>query len=221
MVYFRLDSVPDSWDWRATKGVVPSVIDQGEMGNSFVLDVAEVVSSYHAIKTGKSVVASAQELVDCCTPSYSDFVNSDTTFTAPELADIWKCIVNLGGLCSKADYHTGNPCGSSQCQPVANVPIFFLKKFPSETTPSSIEKPTSSSKIKQSIEKPTSSSKIKQSIRPVYDLIMLETAPVKVKHCALTFPKNQAINRPSNVGMRRWKCKNECMRRDFLLWEIF
>ena len=144
------------------------------MGNSFVLDVAEVVSSYHAIKTGKSVVASAQELVDCCTSSYSDFVDSDTTFTAPELADIWKCIVNLGGLCSKADYHTGNPCGSSQCQPVANVRTFFFKLFPFESTPSSIENPRSSSKIKQSIENPRSSnqsrklrssSKIKQSIK--------------------------------------------------------
>jgi hypothetical protein len=117
--FFSDDPIPDTWDWRE-KGAIWPVADEDGTSNSFALVVAEAVSSYHFIQTGKTVKASYQELVDCCLSDY----NWKYPRTGMEAQDIYSCIVTLDGLCWGADYPPvigPEACLSSRCTPVMNV----------------------------------------------------------------------------------------------------
>lgn len=51
-LYIRF--TPDDLDWKK-KGVVPGVMNQGQIGSSVVIAITEAVESAYAIKTGKMV----------------------------------------------------------------------------------------------------------------------------------------------------------------------
>jgi len=60
----NVTDIPTSIDWR-TKNVVSQVKDQGNCGSCWAFSTTGAVESAHAIKTGKLVELSEQQLVDC------------------------------------------------------------------------------------------------------------------------------------------------------------
>lgn len=60
----NLRSTPTSWDWRE-HGVTTPVKDQGQCGSCYSFSGTETVETSYAIKTGKLVVLSPQQVVDC------------------------------------------------------------------------------------------------------------------------------------------------------------
>lgn len=102
---------PVSFDWR-TKGVVPPVRDQGELGSSAAFAVRDTLESFEAIITGCLVDLSIAELVDCC---------SSDLGPGQLVANIFECVHQHGGLCSQASYpSTTGQCRNDSCSPVAD-----------------------------------------------------------------------------------------------------
>ena len=105
-------SIPDSVDWR-NKGVVPPVENQGECGSSQIIAIAEVIDSFVAIKTGRLVGVSAQELNDCC-------LNCTGCGGGVLSRDVYRCIVEIGGLSD--DYFSKNcVCRNNSYTAVAKI----------------------------------------------------------------------------------------------------
>ncbi|XP_041480310.1 procathepsin L-like [Lytechinus variegatus] len=107
-------SMPPSWDWRDKKEVNP-VRDQGQIGSSLAMNVADAVASYSSIhnKTPLDILADA-EVVDCCLPN------------PLERPGVFGCVHNHGGLCTKGTYHTGtgaNVCNNASCKAVASCNV--------------------------------------------------------------------------------------------------
>ena len=100
-------SIPREFDWR-TKGVVPPVKNQGEIGEAVVIAAVSAVESYYAIESGKLVQLSEAEAADCCSTGFIDY--------------IFMCFARIGGLCSEASYpKRRGACYSKSCTPVAKV----------------------------------------------------------------------------------------------------
>lgn len=100
-------SLPRQFDWR-TKGVVPPVQNQGEVGESPVIAGVSAVESFYAIESGKLVALSEAEAADCCSTGFVDY--------------IFSCFAGIGGLCSEASYpKQRGACYSKSCTPVAKV----------------------------------------------------------------------------------------------------
>lgn len=59
-----VSSLPTSVDWR-TKGVVTQVKDQASCGGCWSFSAAETLESHIAIQTGKLMVFSEQQILDC------------------------------------------------------------------------------------------------------------------------------------------------------------
>ena len=94
------------------KGDVTAVHNQGEIQCSALFVFADALSSVHAIKTGKLVQYSIQEINDCCSPASA---------TAPcactgglNIQDLVTCIKRRGGLCPAQDYP--QPSRDCACQ---------------------------------------------------------------------------------------------------------
>jgi C1A family cysteine protease len=58
------DNLPASVDWR-TSGAVNDIKDQGQCGSCWAFSAIASVEGHHAVKTGKLLSLSEQQLVDC------------------------------------------------------------------------------------------------------------------------------------------------------------
>lgn len=63
-VTFDTSSVPESWDWR-DHNAVTAVKDQGSCGSCWTFSATGALEGAHAIKSGKLLSFSEQQIVDC------------------------------------------------------------------------------------------------------------------------------------------------------------
>ena len=104
---------PTEVDWRV-KGDVSAVKNQAHMDCSFEIAFADVVTSFHAIKTSHLVPFSTQQLIDCCTED----CHCNQLVEPGQLA---YCIKKHGGLCP--DYRNNTECECQKC----NEDKFMIK----------------------------------------------------------------------------------------------
>jgi cathepsin L len=90
-------AVPDSVDWR-TKGVVGPVEDEGQCGSCWAFVSSESVASACAIKHGKYVLLSVQQIIDCS----GSFGNDGCNGGLPDQA--FQYIISTKGLDTWASY---------------------------------------------------------------------------------------------------------------------
>ncbi len=93
-LFCSAQSIPDSVDWRQ-KGVVPPVRNQGQCGSAGLFAIVSAIDSFHAIRTGKLVLASVEELADCC---------SDGGCEGGLVDELYGCVVEIGGLATEEEY---------------------------------------------------------------------------------------------------------------------
>ena len=109
---FTTDSIPDSVDWRK-KGVVPPVENQGQCSGSEMIVTLETIESLNAIETGKLVLASQQELMDCC-------YNCSCTGGLLSVSG-YACVANIGGLAGQEYRSPDCKCLNKTYPPVVKV----------------------------------------------------------------------------------------------------
>jgi C1A family cysteine protease len=90
------EDLPESLDWRA-KGAVAHVKDQGQCGSCWAFSAVANIEGVNAIKTGKMVTLSEQQLVDC------DH-NGDQGCNGGLMDQAFQYLVNAGGIESDSDY---------------------------------------------------------------------------------------------------------------------
>jgi len=120
-------------DWTA-KGVVAQVKNQGQCGSCWAFSTIGALGSAYAIKTGKLIEFSEQELVSCDTQdSACNGGLMDTAFN-------WLENFATAGLCTEGDYPYSSgttasrgECLKSTCAPVeGSVPSSYVDIQPNE-----------------------------------------------------------------------------------------
>jgi len=100
-------NVPDSFDWR-TKNVVGPVENEGQCGSCWAFVTAESIASACAIKNGKLVLLSVQQIIDCS----GSYGNQGCDGGLPDQA--FQYVIANKGLDTWASYPytavTGNSC---------------------------------------------------------------------------------------------------------------
>jgi C1A family cysteine protease len=112
-------AVPSSVDWRAD-GVVTYVHNQGSCGSCWSFSTAGALEGIYAIKTGKLVCFSEQQLVDC------DYIRAGGTSLGCNGGDMKSAMEWIGknnGLCTEQSYPyvSGDTKTNGPCQKSCNV----------------------------------------------------------------------------------------------------
>ena len=105
---------PFSVDWRE-KGVISNVKNQGRCGSCWSFSATGSIEAIHAIKTGKLLNISEQNLVDCSV----DYGNKGCQGGSMDAA--FKYVID-NGLCSEKSYpYTGVEGNCMDCDPIINI----------------------------------------------------------------------------------------------------
>jgi C1A family cysteine protease len=88
---------PATWDWR-DHGAVGPVKDQGQCGSCWTFSTVGNLEGLHAIKTGKIVQYSEQQIVDC------DTQGEDQGCNGGWMANAFDYIKKAGGIETEQDY---------------------------------------------------------------------------------------------------------------------
>lgn len=99
-VFFPLNKLPDSVDWRSQNVVTP-VKNQGQCGSCWAFSNTGALEGIYAIKYGNLVSFSEQELIDCSTIKNHGF---NMGCKGGQIAQTMDWISKNGGLCTETDY---------------------------------------------------------------------------------------------------------------------
>ena len=105
--------IPKDFDWRE-KGVVPPVRNQGQIGNSLVIDAVSTAESFFAIPSGKlQSPLSLFEALDCCSKGGGG---------GELMYNIFDCFALIGGLCTEQAYPKSHgTCANKTCSGVKGM----------------------------------------------------------------------------------------------------
>lgn len=122
----QVGAAPSSVDWR-TKDVVTPVKDQGQCGSCWSFSNTGALEGAYALKYGKLMSFSEQELVDC-----SNFKNGGPNMgcNGGQISQTMDWIGKNGGLCTESDYpytsgvtQSGGTCNSKSCTVVSGTKV--------------------------------------------------------------------------------------------------
>ncbi|CAL1545449.1 unnamed protein product [Lymnaea stagnalis] len=100
------------FDWRDYGVITPVYYDRSSVDNSASIVTAECVESLNAIQgKTKAIDLSWREVADCC-----------KNYPSEPYWTWFECILNIGGLCTEADYRSGaGVCNNKTCTAVGKV----------------------------------------------------------------------------------------------------
>jgi len=120
-----LVNLPSSVDWR-TQNAVTDVKDQGGCGSCWTFSTAETLESHIAIKTGKLMVFSEQQIVSCATNPQKCGGTGGCEGATQEIA--FNYTRDAGGISLESSYPyqgADSPCDSTQVKPVATIDGYY------------------------------------------------------------------------------------------------